>query len=298
MAPRTRLNQIDGLPAALAARRLLADPIAVEDLAPDVAELIESSGKISRGEISLLTLSNNVANPTTHLDFSLGQARSRDDTMDLVAPAGMTKRLDQTWAPGGGAGMRDEAAAIVPDVGYHHFILGRPSDGAVDFLASRSALNPDMTLPIAEGFTKFRRIHGLMLDAVGAYRPFKQQGDWIRLITRTTDYAATANGGGPFLRDVRAPAGLELELEMYFQSVGTSGTYMSGVYPPQNGIPGAFGVPTQRAQHRRTSDGTYLTKYIREWCNNNRQVYTFSNDSADVIVLGVIGWRDDRSDYL
>lgn len=297
------MNKITGLLAALDSKRNNADPILmaeVEGLAAALAE-IEPIQILSRGTIAGLRVSNNISSPNTHFDVAAGSCRSSDDTEDITLVTGMTKSLASIWSAGSNLGARDTAAAIQSNTGYHVYVMKNPTTGEVDIAGSTSATNP--ALP--SGYTKFRRIWSLLTDGSGLIRRFTQKGNYCQLHTRTTDYAATSNGGGPNLRTLTVPQGRKYLLDLYFQSTGTASTYLSGIYDPDDGAPYTFGGSAQWAQIRRqafkdASDNpiSYVTTMVRQWCNSNKQVYTYSSDSSDVIVLGVVGWFDDRDQYV
>lgn len=263
---------------------------------------IQTIGANSAGSLFGMITSNTPGLETTSTSIAIGQARDSTNTANIVLAAPMAKLLTAVWAAGTGNGGRDNAAALANGQTYHLYVILNPVSGAVDALYSQSATAP--TLP--GGFTKFRRIGAVVLDAAATtIRAFSQSGDHFEYKLRSTDFAAQANGGGvSYLRKVAVPAGIVVEAELYFQSVGTANTtaYLSGVYNPAFGVPPAFGPSTQHAQVRRggvldtssnpTSYGT--VDYMRVTTDNNQQIYTFSSDTSDVIALGVVGWRDGR----
>lgn len=297
------MDKVAGLLAALDLKRNNADPILmaeVEGLAAALAG-IEPVQILSRGTIGGLTVSNNISAPNTTFNVAAGSCRSSDDTEDITLVTGMTKSIASIWSAGSNLGARDTAATIQSNTGYHVYVIKNVSTGEVDVLVSTSATNP--ALPT--GYTKFRRIWSLLTDASGYIRRFTQKGNHCQLLTRTTDYAATANGGGPNLRTLTVPQGRKYLLDLYFQSTGTASTYLSGIFDPDDGAPYSYGGSAQWAQIRRqafkdasNNPISYETTMVRQWCNSNKQVYTYSSDSSDVIVLGVTGWFDDRDQYV
>lgn len=263
---------------------------------------IKTIGANSAGSLFGMTTSNTPGLETTSTSIAIGQARDSTNTANIVLAAPIAKLLTAVWAAGSGNGGRDNAGALANGQTWHLFVILNPASGAVDALYSQSPTAP--TLPA--GFTKFRRIGAVVLDAAATtIRAYSQSGDHFEYKLRSTDFAAQANGAGvSYLRKVSVPAGIVVEAELYFQSVGTANTtaYLSGVYNPAFGVPPAFGGATQHAQVRRggvldtssapTSYGT--VDYMRVTTDANQQVYTFSSDTSDVIALGVVGWRDSR----
>lgn len=266
-----------------------------------ISNAIDASGSFGSGGLFGLTMSNSVANPTTRITVSIGQCRDSTNTKNINLVGAITKRLDAAWAAGDNNGGRD-AGALANGQTWHMFVILNPTTLVVDALFSTSPTAP--TLPA--GFTKFRRIGAVVLEAASTLiRLFKQVGDYFSYQIRSVDYAAQANGGGPFLRAIAVPVGIVVEATFYFQSTGaTTGPFLSGLYDPAFGAPPAFGGATQWAQVRRLSvtDAaggfySYGTVMARQFTDNTGKIYTFSSDAVDVLALGVIGWRDERGRF-
>jgi hypothetical protein len=261
---------------------------------------ISSGGQpqISRGAITGLTLANDGTSPNTHVTIATGQARSSTDAFDLRLTTGLVKRLDQAWAIGTNNGALD-TGSVAANTGYHVFLIRRTSDGVLDVLMSTSATNP--TLP--SGFGAFRRLGAVLTDASGFIRKFVQRGDYFELYFRTADFAGVANGAGPDLRQMVCPKGVPLKLRVYLQSQGgTQLVTVSGIFDPGLGVPQL--VTVKRAQIRRTiykdqtnTDSSYGIFDGDVWCDANGQVYTHSDNTNDIIALGIYGWTDERGQY-
>lgn len=263
---------------------------------------IDAAGSFGSGGIFGLTTANSPGNPLTHITITPGQCRDSLNTKNILVAAPLTKRLDQVWAAGDAAGGRDSAPALANGGTWYLFVILNPATAAVDALFSQSPTAP--TLPV--GYTKFRRIWAVLLEASNTnIRQYIQVGDWCKLKTRSADYAVQANGGAASYRLITVPIGIKVEAELYFQSTGTAGTYLSGIFDPDFGVPPAYGGATQWAQVRRdaflqTPTGTYVsyvTTIVRQFTDTTGHVYTFSSDGGDVIALGVLGWRDDRGRF-
>lgn len=262
---------------------------------------IQTIGANSAGSLFGMITSNTPGLETTSVSIAIGQARDTTNTANIVLAAPIAKLLTAVWAAGTGNGGRDLATALAAGQTWHLHVILDPANGAVDALFSQSVTAP--TLPA--GFTKFRRIASVLLDAAATtIRAYTQNGDLFEYKLRTVDYAAQANGGGvPFIRKIGVPAGLPFEAECYFQSTGTANTtaFLSGLYNPAFGVPPAFGTTSQWAQVRRGSilDSTsaplsYGTTMAKVITDANQQIYTFSSDTLDVIALGVVRYTDKR----
>lgn len=268
------------------------------------AAAIDAAGSFGWGGIFGLNMANTPGFTTTRITTAVGQCRDSTNTANIVLNAPLTKRLDAAWAAGEANGGRD-AGALANGQTWHVFLIRKDADGSTDMLFSQSPTAP--TLPV--GYSKFRRIGSIILEAASTnIRQFIQVGDFFMLKTRSNDYAAQSNGGGvPYLRTVTVPSGIKVEGIFYFQSTGTANdtnAYLSGLFDPDFGVPAAFGGASQWAQIRRISVwiypgawNSYGTVISRQFTDTNKQIYTFSSDNADVIALGVVGWRDDRGRF-
>jgi hypothetical protein len=270
----------------------------IDDISPQGGEGDVADASVAVTTIYGLTLSNSQTNPTTHISTSVGQCRDSTDSVNMRLVTATTKRLDQAWSAGQNGGAR-LSGTLGPNQTWHWFLMEK-ADGTTDVGADSTPTAP--ALPT--GYIYYRRLGAVLTDGSNVVREFVQTGDWFKLKTRSTDYAAQANGGGPFLRAITVPTGIKVEAEMYFQSAGTASTtaYLSGIYDPDFGTPPAFGASTQWAQIRRlgikdstSTNISYDTVIARQFTDTNRNVYTYSSDSGDLIALGVLGWRDTRA---
>lgn len=270
-----------------------------------ITSLISTAGSAGSIKPLGLTTAMTPAHTTTQVTIAAGTCRDSTNSAQITLAAPIIKDLTAVWAAGGGNGGRDLAAALANGQTYHLFVIQNPTTVVVDALFSQSPTAP--TLPA--GFTKFRWV-GVVLLAAAATTiiPFVQKGDDFMFTLPAVDYAAQANGAGvPTLRTVTVPNGIKCFAYFHFQSSGTSDNnfYYSGVFDPDDGVPGAWGIPTQRAQVRRISTNStggvpysYTTIEFPEWTNSSKQVYTFSSDAADTIVLKTRGFRVDRSKFV
>lgn len=286
---------------AIEASGLVLDKTDPTQLFQAIQSIVGSSAVVGAGAVFGLTLSNAPASPTTKITIAAGLARDSLNTAGLTLGAPITKDLTAAWALGDGAGGRD-AGALANAQTWHVFLILKPVGNVIDALFSQSPTAP--TLPA--GFTKFRRLGAIVLDAAATtIRQFVQVGDWFEYKTRSTDYAAQANGGAASYRAVAVPNGVAVEAEFYFQSNGTidNNVYLSGVFDPALGVP-ALGGAAQWAQVRRLAASTpgatqyaYGTVVCRVNTDASAHIYTLSNDASDVIALGVIRWRDERGKF-
>lgn len=227
--------------------------------------------------------------------ITAGRQLDSSGSVDIVIPNPLPKSL-LAWQVGAGGG-RDTGAAALASTGVHVFAIRNPATGASDALFSTSPVNP--VLPA--GFTQFRRLGAITLDAAGNFRNFRQHGRKFKLVNAVTDFSNQANGGGPFLRKISVPQGRKMIASIFFHSTGnTDSTYHSGLYDPDMGLPPPFGTPQQFAQIVRRPlmiTGGVLNSYERMMTtvdtDSNAQIYTWTNDGGDLIVIRVLGWEDN-----
>lgn len=272
---------------------------------------VSGSPALFSGTIYGLTITPTPAAPLVGITVSVGSCQDRTNTYTMNSAVPLDKRLNATWAVGNAQGGR-MSGTLANGGTWHMFALMNPTSGAVEFGFDQSPSNPTMTLPAAAGYTVWRRIGAVVLEAASTnIRPFWQVGDWFMLQTRSVDYAATSNGGlVAYLRAITVPVGIVVNAMMYFQSTGSTGpvAYLSGIYNPAFGAPPAFGGSTQWAQVRRLSVYTdapgvgvswnsYGTVVCTQFTDANARVYTRSSDNLDSIALGVLGWEDQRGQF-
>lgn len=258
---------------------------------------------VNNGAVYGYTCSNNISNPTTRLNISIGNCRDSTNTRGINLATPLVKILTSTWAAGTNQGGKDSGVAVAAGQTWHVHAILNPTTMAVDILFSQSATAP--TLPT--GYTYFRRVMSIITEAASSsIRQFLQTGDTVQLITRGTEWSATSNGVSTgTLRTVGVPTGLKCLTNFYYQSQNSgAGTApqptFSGIYDPDVGVP-TYGSSTQWAQIRVNYDaGTndrYQTRIIQMYTNTSAQVYTASNDAYDLIAGGVLSWVDPRNQY-
>lgn len=262
------------------------------------------------GSIYGLTMSNTPGLTTTSVSATVGACRDSTNLTAIDVTAPMAKLLTAIWAAGGGNGGKLPATALAAGQTWHFFAVVNPTSGAYDFAFSQSPTAPEMAVPIAAGFTKFRRIGAVILEASSTnIRQFIQTGSWFMLTTRSADYAATANGqltATSFYRPITVPVGIVVQFLGVLQSTGTNDNnpYISGVFNPAFGAPPAFGGATQWGQIRRTtwrdfnnSPYNYGYTLFTQFCDASGHVYTACSDPVDFMALGVLGWNDQRGEF-
>lgn len=139
------------------------------------------SGSMPRGHIFGLLTSNNATDAANDIDVATGEARSDDNTTDIILASAITKRLDAAWAVGTNQGGLDTGAEAASTF-YYVWLIRDPTNGITDVLFSLSATAP--TLPT--NYTKKRRIGSIRNDAASAILAYTQNAGDPDLFLLTT----------------------------------------------------------------------------------------------------------------
>jgi len=270
------------------------------------ASILSGYAQATNGAISGYIVSNDATNPNTTLNISTGNCRDSTNSRNIPRSAGLIKNLFAVWAAGTNQGGRDVATAPAANQTWHVHAILNGTSGVTDVLLSQSATAP--TLPA--GYTHFRRILSVVLDASANIKGFVQSGSYVQLKVRNAEFSATSNGiAAGTLRSMQVPLGLKLRLDVYYQSTTSGGSTtdpaFSGCYDPDVGVPNgtlATNNSARWAQVRIQWGGSnldlrYTTTMLQVYTNTNAQIYTASNDTGDVIAGGVVGWLDPRDSF-
>jgi hypothetical protein len=268
--------------------------------------VLSGYAQATNGAISGYIVSNDVTNPNTTLNISVGNCRDSTNSRNIPRTAGIIKNLFAVWAAGTNQGGRDVATAPAANETWHVHAILNGTSGVTDVLLSKSATAP--TLP--SGYTHFRRVMSVVLDSSANIRGFVQSGSYVQLKVRNAEFANTSNGvAAGTLRNMQVPLGLKLLLDVYYQSTTSGGSttdpVFSGCYDPDVGVPNGTLATNNNARWAQLRiqwggsnlDLRYQTTMIQVYTNTNAQIFTASNDTGDTIAGGVVGWLDPRDNF-
>jgi hypothetical protein len=236
------------------------------------------------------SLTNNGADATNDIDFSVGSCFSTDSTHWPIIAAALTKRLDAAWAVGNNAGGRMSAAAIA-NTTYHCYVIRRPDTGVVDFGFDTSATSP--TLPA--NYTQYRRI-GAIIREGGVIVPFFQNGDLFRRRTPFTAISGTA-AYGALLTAMGTPAGITTQPLMRAAVVTTAAQSASVVIG--DAALGGLDSTILTVGAVGATEVNQASAFISSGFNTNTasQIYTslvISAGSVTTFSITSMGWIDLR----
>ena len=164
----------------------------------------EVPSSVLRSYLAGLTLST--AGSSATFGIAAGVATDSANAVSMVLAAAITKTTG-TWAVGSGFGALDVAGTLPAANWVHVFLIRNPTTSAVDVCVS-TALTP-AGLPVAAGFTQFRRI-GSMKTAASLWVAFSQLGDEFIWTTGVQDINGGATSTTPTLGVLSVPTGVKV----------------------------------------------------------------------------------------
>ncbi|WP_434732896.1 hypothetical protein NL154_15080 [Rhizobium sp. YTUHZ044] len=217
-----------------------------------------------------LTLSNNGANPNTHVDFAAGSARSGSSFVSSASS--FTKRITGTFAAGTGSGGLD-AGAVAANATYFAYALRKDSDLSFDVVLSTSATIAGVTTTLLTGYTIVKCIGVVLTNASSNIRPFIMfPNDEYQFVTPIIEAANIATGLAGALLALTVPNGVKSKAKLRFMFNSPSTTNSVLVHDPAKGAlvagggdqGGVAGTP-QVASGFSVGNGDI-------WTNTSRQV--------------------------
>jgi hypothetical protein len=245
------------------------------------------------GQLFGLTLSNDPTDAVNDIGITTGNARSDDDTTDMVLAGALIKRLDAAWSVGNNGGMLATGGAIA-NTTYHIFLIKRPDTGVVDIAADNSVTGANIAANTNAAYTKKRRI-GSIVRTAGNIKAFKQEGDRFRWLNPVADISATNPGTAAVTRTLTLPTGIVIQADIAIGVFGvTSGSINALV--------------TALDETDTTPSGTFFSVIVGNTTvrygsgiqsvktNTSAQVRSRQDASgaSDVFSITTFGWTDGR----
>ncbi|EGE60343.1 UNVERIFIED_ORG: hypothetical protein GGI63_005869 [Rhizobium esperanzae] len=180
-----------------------------------------------------LVLSNNSANPTTHVDFSAGSARSGPSFVSTAAS--FTKRVTGTFAAGTGAGGLD-AGAVAANATYFAYALRKDADLSFDVVLSTSATIAGVTTTLLTGYTIVKCIGVVLTDASSLIRQFVMYPcDEYTFVTPAKDAVSMAVSTTSALLALTVPNGVKVKAKLRFEFTSSAATNAALLSDPAQG---------------------------------------------------------------
>jgi hypothetical protein len=181
-----------------------------------------------------LLLSNNTGNPTTHVDFSAGSARTGSSFVSSAAS--FTKRVTGTFAAGTGSGGLD-AGAVAANATYFAYALRKDSDLSFDVVFSTSATIGGVTTTLLTGYTLVKQIGVVLTDASSLIRAFVMYPrDEYTFVTPVSDAASVSISTTSNLLALTVPNGVKAKAKLRFFYSSSATTASALFSDPAQGV--------------------------------------------------------------
>ena len=234
-----------------------------------------------------ISVSNNVSNPNTHVDFSAGNALLRDGSGQILLASTLVKRLDATWAEGTGNGGLFNGTAVPKAINtwYYIFTIVNTTTGATDagFDASVSGAN------VPSGWKISKILHAIKTDGTGNILQGKFYSDgWFYYNSEQGEYQTNATTAGTFINLSFAPKDITsmTHLTAVSVNIGTQGNrdFRVGISANNGRL---IGGSISYGDTYITKDGGQVPTTLS---GGNPQVYTSSSGSG-VSILRIHGFK-------
>ena len=143
-----------------------------------------------------LTISNNGSDGDHDIDIAVGSARDYTDAVTMTqGTAGLTKRIDATWAVGDGNGGLDSTDTLAVLTGYGVYLIRRSDTGVVDVLISSDMTAAGSALTMPTSYDQKRLIGWIHTDSSANILAFIQSGDYFRILGTNIPSLADTDAG-------------------------------------------------------------------------------------------------------
>ena len=232
-----------------------------------------------------MLLSNNGANPTTHVDFAAGSVRSGSSFVSSAST--MTKRVTGTWAVGTGNGGLD-AGSVAANATYFAYALRKDSDLSFDVVLSTSATIGGVTTTLLTGYTIVKQIGVVLTDGSSLIRQFVMYPrDEYTFVTPVKDAVSVAISSTSALLALTAPNGVKSKAKLRFQYQSSSTTASALISDPAQGVLAAgIGNDGGNIGTIQVASGFAVSK-DEIWTNTSRQVRQVAGATGNLWV-----WTD------
>jgi hypothetical protein len=243
----------------------------------------DMAGRMPRGQLWGLTMSNNGSDLVNDIDVAVGEARDSTNAVDMVLGSAITKRLDAVWAVGTNQGGLD--TGTIANNTYHVWLIERTDGTVVDVLFSLSATAP--TMPA--NYTYKRRIGSIMRVAAAIVR-FVQHGDWFDRY----DWADNTVAAGSVTANtlVTVTLGIPTGIKFYAHLLG--GTLKSAANPFSRIVSLDTSPVVGFMNIWSATSSAYGQTVLDVWTNTSAQVGAMSDTTGATISIYVMGWMDTR----
>lgn len=279
-----------GSAAASAAAALVSETAAAASEAAAAASAAATGGTTA-GHLYGLEMSNDAGDTLNDIGITAGSCRDSTDTVSMVFPSAVVKRLDADWAAGTGNGLRDSSAGVT-NATYHIYAVSKADGSDPDFYAHTSTTVATVitALQAETGgslYTVARRI-GPIVRSGGINLLFDQNGDDFDYALPILSVSGASSSSAPTNRVTGVPTGLILEarLGVTFSAASDSNGM---VYNPALGT---LNASSTNRTHYVPSTSTFDT--LRVYTDTSAQVKTTSDGTTATVTIVTLGFTDKR----
>jgi len=239
---------------------------------------------VMRSYLAGLTLST--AGSSATFGIAAGVATDSTNAVSMTLAAAFTKTTG-TWVAGSGNGALD-TGAIAAAAWYHVFLIRNPTTSAMDVCVSVS-LTPG-GLPVAAGFTQFRRI-GSMKTASSLWVAFTQLGDEFMWVAAVQDATAAAVPTTPTLIALSVPSGVNVGA---LTRIGINITGAAGFATFHSPSETVTSVGLNISLQTYVANGSTFLAIAAIRTNTAAQIRMIANQAATICYINTYGWNDRR----
>lgn len=191
------------------------------------------AANLSPDFIQGMALSNDGGNPNTHINVATGFLKG--GSILLTNGATLTKRLDQNWAAGTGAGGLDTGVKANNGT-YFLYALQKASDGSFDWVYSTSATVAGVNTTLLTGYTVVMCLAVVLTDGSGNIRQFTMNNDEYVWTTPVLDLANVATSTTSTLAAITVPNGVRVKANLRFLFTSSATTNSCLISDPAQGV--------------------------------------------------------------
>ena len=245
-----------------------------------------------------ILIANNNADPVFDIDFTEGNVRDIDDTVDIVLASLLTKQLNANWTEGNSNG--GAASTILPLPGaqatYNCFVIAK-DDGTVDAGFDNDADGFNLLADAApSGYTKIRRRGKILWDGGSIVAFFQDSIDESRfwLNTPVTSFIGSITGAGTNI-PLNLPSDVVGEFAVSYAESAGGGISLCVVTETraQNVPPTASLYDLQSALVAGSTQWVNSAQFQR-YLDSGSQIRVRTTSAGNNTIIVALAWHDDR----
>jgi len=262
-----------------------------EPVTDEILITIPGLSALPTGYIQGLVTAINDVDSDHDLDVGPGSARDATDVANLVNNGTITKRIDEDWVEGTGAGGFPSALTLAADTWYYVFLISDTTGGVdVGFDTSLSAGN---LLADASSYSYYRRIGAVLTDGSSNLVAFTQRGRSFTWADPPIDFTDASPGTSAQNVALSVPEGVVVQAKVHASLINSSQVYgLITELTQDDNSPSASNFTIT------VDTGATISEMFQDlWTDTNRQIRVRSDTgSVTAFEIQTFGWLDQLSD--